>query len=344
MGNLRNSMASILIIGHNNIGDVLHDMAVLKPLKTQFPKAPISFLTTPQGKAVLEGNPYLEHIYTYDKFSTGPSPLFSKWQLLWTLRKKKFDLIVNLKSGSYFAHFLGTKQIWQSSSKNKKLVIKRNNHAIDLHLNILRQQGFRINDEDLDLNLYPTPQDEKHVKALLAQEGLSFDHAYVVIAPYAAWHAKEWIPEHYGELAKKIVEEKKHRVIFIGGPQDVLKTKRFSTFQNYFVNFVGKMSLKELAVLYQHAQLVIGGDSGPVHLATNMKCKVLMIFGPTAHLLARPYWHTENVVRCEENLGCNPCIPGPHFLACQVYDRPTPCMEHIAFESVYQKTMQLLTH
>ena len=132
------------------------------------------------------------------------------------------------------------------------------------------------------------------------------------------------------------------QVIFIGGKENQIKMDALKSYQNYFLDLVGQTTLKELAVLYTKARLAIGSDSGPFHLATNMGTPALGIFAATSHFRGRPYFTPTQVVSCDINLGCNPCIPGPHFMACKVWNRTTPCMEAIPFNQIYEKVKEIL--
>lgn len=164
----------------------------------------------------------------------------------------------------------------------------------------------------------------------------------IIMAPFSAWHAKEWNLLNYAQLAKKLTLEHGKRVIFVGGPRDIEKMTAIKSYQPHFNDLVGKLSLKELAALYDKAELVIGADSGPFHLASNMRRKALGIFAPTTYFRGRPYFEPKNIVFCDTHLGCNPCIPGRKFMACKVWDRTTPCMEQITFDRVYRKTLDIL--
>lgn len=331
---------NILIIGHSNIGDLLHNTAILKPLAASFSGARVTLLTSPVGKILLEGNSYLSDILIFDK-SEKHKNLKSRLFLAIQLRKKKFDLIINLKSGSFFPYFLGAKKIWGIRSQDKTLFAKRNTHAIDIYLNVLKKN--QINVQDIDMKITYSKQDQKNIETLLQQKGYDFKKPLIVFAPFSAWHAKEWEPSRLGMLAKKLSIEHQKQVVFVGGAHDKIKMETIFSFKDYFIDLVGKTSLKELAALYGKAELAIGADSGPFHLATNMQVAAIGIFGATAHLRGKPYFTPQHTVFCEKDLGCNPCIPGPNFMVCNVYNRTTPCMQAIPFEHVYERVKEALT-
>jgi len=330
---------NILIVGHRNIGDVFHNMALLKPLKTKFPKAKLSILTSAAGASLLKYNPYLTESISFQK-SKGLKGLTARLGLIRKLRQKKYDLIINIKSGSYFPYFLGFQKKWNVLREDTTLKNKRTKHAIDIYLDTIRSRGIKANKSDLDLKVHVTPDERKKIREKLSRIGCNVNDPIIVMAPFSNWHAKEWPIDRYLRLADALIKKYRAQIIFIGGPEDAEKTK--GTLPLNVVNWVGKTSLRELAALYDMATLAIGADSGPFHLAVNQGTPALAIFAPTSHLRARPYFTPENVVYCTKDLGCNPCIPGKNYMACKVFDKTTPCMDAIAYENVFQKTIKIL--
>ncbi|MBI3019585.1 MAG: glycosyltransferase family 9 protein [Deltaproteobacteria bacterium] len=332
---------NILVVAHSNIGDVLHNIAVLKPLKKTFPNASVTVLTSSIGKTILEGNPTITQILIFDRFGRQKN-IKEQLKLIWQLRKQRFDLVINLKSGSYLPYLLAPATLWSIRSEDLALESKRTMHAIDLYLNVLRHRGIAVSPADLDLKISYSSEDEQKINILLKNEGYDFQKPIVVIAPFSSWHAKELSPLILGELVKKLSTAHQMQGVFIGGKPDQTKMETLKSYKDYFLNLVGKTTLKELAALYTKARLAIGCDSGPFHLATNMGTPALGIFGATPHFRGRPYFTPTQYVSCDINLGCNPCVPGPHFLACKVWTSPTPCMAAISFETVYQKVKELI--
>ena len=332
------SYSNILIITHKNIGDILHNMAVLKPLKKAFPNAILSLLTSSIGKNILTHNAYISHILLHTQGSSWKK-IWERFQLIRLLRKKKYDLIINLKMGSYFAYFLGAKSVWSVPKKFKTRNRKRNTHLIDTCLHVLKFQGLEIQRGDLDLRIQTTTDEKREIETLLLQSGIQEADKIVVISPFANWHAKEWPLQRFQHLATDLSHFSNIKTIFIGGKED---QKKIIHEKNLFLNWIGKLSLRQVAALYEKTTLAIGIDSGPFHMAANMNIPVIGIFGATTTNRAFPYFSRDHVVECTVYLGCNPCSPAGDFMACRVYDKPTPCMEAIPYETVYNKVVSIL--
>lgn len=331
--------SNILIVGHKNIGDIFRNMAILRPMHRAFPEAKISFLTSSIGKFLLDHNPYLSEILVLLKTKEKLLTLKGQIRLIRLLRKKNFDLIINLKKGSYFAHFLGA-PVWSIPSYYKAVDVRI--HVIEIYLNAIRQYGVFVDSADLDMRIIITPPERKRTEDILIENGYDSHKKLVIFAPFSNWHAKEWNLENFAKLSKKLAGDHRFQVLFVGGENDREKMTKIRGYKNYFIDLVGKISLRELAALYEKAVLAIGGDSGPFHLATNMRAPAIGIFAPTPHERYGPYFNREVTVSCEEDLGCNPCFAGKKLMACGVYNRTTPCMEKISVERVYQKALTLI--
>ena len=86
------------------------------------------------------------------------------------------------------------------------------------------------------------------------------------------------------------------------------------------VDWTGRLSLAQLAALLQQANVFVGADSGPAHLAAAVSAPVVALFSGTN--LAeqwRPWGEHVSVVR--QAVACGPC----HRSMCPLADHP--CMQ-----------------
>ncbi len=104
----------------------------------------------------------------------------------------------------------------------------------------------------------------------------------IVILPGAGKTEKQW--PHFAELAKRV------DVLAVWGPgeEDLAKATG--------ARMAPRTNLRELARLLRDAQLVIGGDTGPLHLAAALGTPVIGLFGPTNPARNGPYGQLGNVV------------------------------------------------
>jgi heptosyltransferase-1 len=122
---------------------------------------------------------------------------------------------------------------------------------------------------------------EKDAVRPLESGGSSFQGAargFVLIAPTAGWGAKEWGAERYGALAKGLMDAG-FRVLMNKLPGSLLSMEdevaRISGASALY------STLPQMIALTRRAALVVGGDTGPVHLAAALGRPVVALFGPT---------------------------------------------------------------
>ena len=129
----------------------------------------------------------------------------------------------------------------------------------------------------------------------------------VAITPEAAWLIRRWPPAYYIDLATKL-KAKGAAVIMIGAN----KTALANLGSRWFAGF----PLNRVAALLARADLVIGNDSGPAHLAGTIGVPTFVVTGPTNGTLV--FDHDPNVQWVglpSGRLHCHPC----HFAVARGY-------------------------
>jgi ADP-heptose:LPS heptosyltransferase len=127
----------------------------------------------------------------------------------------------------------------------------------------------------------PIPRARLFVERKLA-EG-----AYAVLHPFAASPEKTWPAERFLEVASHL-DVQGLEAVFVGGPGDDV-----SPFTGY--RTLAGAPLRELKSLLAGASLFMGNDSGPAHIAAAFGVPVVVLFGPSDHIVWAP-WQVESEV------------------------------------------------
>jgi heptosyltransferase-1 len=98
------------------------------------------------------------------------------------------------------------------------------------------------------------------------------------------------------------------------------------------INLVNKTNLIQLAYVIKKARLVIGGDTGPVHLAAGLGVKTLMLMGPTDANRNGPYGQIENAIEVDRD--CKGCWKR----ACP---KNEDCLEKISVQTIKEKILAM---
>ena len=109
--------------------------------------------------------------------------------------------------------------------------------------------------------------------------------ARVVLLPGAGKQNKLWPIERFRELAARLAD-----VLVVWGPGEAERAQAIGA------RTAPPTNLRELAWLLQKAELVVGGDTGPLHLAAALGTKVAGLYGPTDPRRNGPYGQLDRVV------------------------------------------------
>ncbi|UCH36178.1 MAG: glycosyltransferase [Armatimonadota bacterium] len=148
----------------------------------------------------------------------------------------------------------------------------------------------------------------KRAGALLQGHGVESAARLAVIAPAASGRQryKGWYPARFAEVGDYLHERWRTTVVLVGAPGEAVEVSRVaSAMSARAVNLTGETSTGELAAILERADLLVGVDSGPVHLAAAMGTPVVVLFGPTDPSRTAPQGEGHEVVTA--GLDCGPC-------------------------------------
>jgi heptosyltransferase-2 len=139
--------------------------------------------------------------------------------------------------------------------------------------------------------------------------------------------AKRWPHRHWSTLIQRFLEDG-WRVVVVGGPEDPpagLVLPRHERLQDW----TGRLSVAQAAALLERADLFVGADSGPAHLAASAgTLSVILFSGTNQPRQWRPWSRYSLILR--NRVPCQPC----HQKICPLADHP--CMTGLEPERVYR--------
>ena len=112
---------------------------------------------------------------------------------------------------------------------------------------------------------------------------------YVVLSPGGGWRAKCWPAERFGALSAKIHDQLGLRCVVNYGPgeDDLANAVRASSADASPLLY--NAELGPLMALLRSATCIVGGDTGPLHLAIALGTPAVALFGPTDPARNGPY-------------------------------------------------------
>lgn len=296
-------MKKILIIQTAFLGDVILATPVVSELNRLYPEAKIDFLCKKGNEQLLQNNPKLNRVITFDKSKGKYTSIF---RLRKEFKQEHYDLVINFHrfaSSGIIAGFSGAKEIRGFKKNpfsflyNKKYEhqIGNGEHEVERNLKLILDLGAKplIRPE-----LFPSKEDQKFVEQYT-------NEPFVCCAPASVWFTKQLPKEKWVELTNKINE----KVYLIGGPGDVELCKEIqskSTNPNIEI-LAGQLSLLQSAALMSKAKHAYVNDSGPLHIASAMNTPVTAFFCSTIPAFGFGPLSEESEIKEVQNLDCRPC-------------------------------------
>ena len=149
-------------------------------------------------------------------------------------------------------------------------------------------------------------RDANAAEIVLAREGVPEGRRFIALAIGANWPNKRWPAEHFAALSDRLCRAHYIPVLVGGGRLDeTLAQDIMAAVEIPPINLVGRTNLKQLAHIFTRASLVLGGDTGPVHLAAGLGTPTVMLMGPTDANRNGPYGQLENAIEVDRR--CRAC-------------------------------------
>jgi len=333
---------NILIIKPSSLGDVVQALPVLKVLHERYPGAHIDWLVNEEIADILSGNPYLRTVHLWDRTSWRkprllPAAIRRTARLLRRLRRERYDLVLDLQGllrSSLMARLSGGRQIvgFADARELAPLFYHRKVRAPVAAMHSVERYilaaGGNPSAEPKQFPIVFSARKKQSAERLLTQAKRDTARSLVVFVVGARWATKQWPPENFAALAEKLVASDGAQVALVGSRSEApLACRIASTCGCAMMDFSGKTTLKQLAYLFQGAKVVVGNDSGPIHIAAAVSAPVVALYGPTSPTRTGPYGEQHTVLTT--SLPCSPCFR-------RTCDQGTSCMTDISVESVYR--------
>jgi heptosyltransferase-1 len=359
----------ILIVRTSALGDVVHALPVLTALRRHLPRARIGWVVEEAMAPVLAGHPDLDELMVARLRSWGRRPLAGRslrdlGAFLATLRRFAPDVVLDLmgnhKAGAIAAASLCRRRVGPARAQRRepssalwinRPVATRGPHAVDRGLSLLDALGLPAEPADFggdklfrraaeagaaapagDGSGAAAPAGPEPGAPAEAAAPASAGEPFVLIHPGAGWANKIYPPAWWGEAARrlKVATGIATRVAAAAGEEGLAAVVAAAS--SGAASVVPAPDLPALASLLRRARLVMGGDSGPVHLAHALGTPVLMLMGPTDPERNGPYGAPQHTL--VKRLPCSFCY--------RRFDGTKACLLEILPRQVAERAISLL--
>lgn len=317
----------ILCIRLSALGDVAHALNALALLRDERPEAFIAWAVEQRFAALLEAHPHIDELIVLPRSEWGRmawNPLL--WPRLFRqrravaerLRTMRFDVSIDFQSSM--------KSSWLVRAANAAMrigfdrpVSREGNVRAQNRVVAVSQEGMHRVERDLAL-LAPLGIAPRFVPAALGRPERAVqrvdraladapgDGPLVVIHPGTSEFAafKRWPVERYARVADRLVSQRAARVVVTAGPAErAMAQSLVSAMEGQALAMPPDGGLMALAELLRRADLFMGSDTGPMHIASSLGTPLVALFGPKDPVQTGPFCSRSVVVVADA--ACRPC-------------------------------------
>jgi len=352
------SVRKILVIKFWGIGSIVNASPALRALRQAYPAARLTLLTLSRNTSVYDENRELVDRVVH--FEVGDFWRFSLafLRFLLHLASERYDLVVDLEFFSRFSAvvtFLSlaprrigfdSRKLWRSDLYSHVIPYRDNQHVIDSFLDAAVAAGAKRGSRELS-KPFVSSADRAKASSLLLSAGIHSSDKILVINPNTGELALErrWPLENFSQLIELSSRLPGVRIVLIGAAKDrPIVYKVLSGLSPYAyarsVNTCGRLSLRQLAALFERADAVVSNDSGPMHLSAAVGTPTICLFGPETPAKYGPLDKRHFIFY--ESLRCSPCmsVANDKTVSCP---RNAECMRRIKVAKVFETVKKLLS-
>jgi len=317
----------ILLLRLGALGDLIFLLPSVELLRAAYPEAQIHWVVKRAFRELLEGHPAIDRVISVEPRLKELAALSSE------LRRGNYDLVLdyhgNLRSGLL---------AWRSGASDRVGFARPFNKECNSLFNHHRLSPPSLSSHKVERNLFltrslPGVETERVPAPRLAHDSAAearISESYSGEGPLVVIHSgasakgaiKRWFDDRFAKLADVLVNKTAARVVLLWGSDEERQGAAMIQHLCPAPTLLPeeRLNLRELIAFLRQADLAIGADSGPLHMASALGTPVVGIYGPKSPSIYRPYFGTSRVLAKNEEAECPPCnatlCKNPHGRVC----------------------------
>lgn len=280
----------IAIVKLSALGDIVHAMVALQFIKAALPDSRIDWVVEERFAGVLKDNLDIDNVLTVNlkSLKTNKMSVFRQLKTIRGYAVNNYDLVIDaqgLIKSAVTARFLGKRVAGfdADSVREKaaswfydvKVACAYDANTIDRNATVLSEPlGIRISREQI-LAKKPFLFFDHEGQSLYTY--LRQDRLNIVLVIGSTWESRNYPADRF----VKIAEALQQNCLVIWGSEQEKNIADSMASQSRYINVMPKLDLNSLKALIAKADLLIGNDTGPTHMAWALNRPSITIFGPT---------------------------------------------------------------
>jgi heptosyltransferase II len=292
----------LVVRQHNQLGDMLCAIPLLRQLKATYPGVWISLVASPVNAGVMVNNRCLDEVILYDKtryLMHGRLHLLEFGRFVRELRARRFDLAI--VPGTVSTSFTSDLLAYLSGAPVRVGVrsLEGRDNAAGFLFNVAQDLDWSgdprrhqtLRNADIMGGMIPPPQD-LHCELTLTAEELERGRQWistrssgmvkrVALHPGAGKPPNRWPVEKFAALGQALKSSRGAELFVTEGPMDHEVARLLDSALNEPVEHIADKGIRDVASILSCMDLVVSNDTGVMHVAAAAGVPVVSLFGPT---------------------------------------------------------------
>jgi lipopolysaccharide heptosyltransferase I len=348
---------NILIVRLSSMGDVIHTLPAMRALRATYPGATLGWAVEDAHSGILRGLSEIDRLFILPRKQLKGgvrSFLRTRSEMRSRLREVDWDLAIDFQGlwkSLAVARWSGAKRVAgyaPSVEKTHWLYTDRidlptlDRHAVDRNLDLVSALGASVrhaetrSDFSRDFSLPLQPSDRAAADQALADLNLPAESPKVLLNFSARKPANRWGTSAFAQLADRLIAEGMTPIL-TGGPDDLTEAEEIQSLAEHPIpSLVARCNLMQISALMKKVDVLVTGDTGPMHIAVAMNLPVIALFGPANPVRTGPY--SPDAVVLQKPRECQPC----YARHCKFGEEPPLCLVEIGVEEVVNRVRESL--
>lgn len=286
---VKEKIKKILIIKWGALGDIVMSTSAIKAVRENFPQAKITILSNKLMEQILpQGFIYDELITIRTKGNRVDESFRDQLKLIMLLRKRKFDLAINLRwtsergavltylAGAYYRVSSGPKNVMALYNIKAEAPVGRY-HEIHRNLDIIKALKLKITDEIPVV--YVSEDDQKFADDFFSKNNFTKQNT-ICIHPGASRAIRAWMPERFKEIIKRAVEKLDVNIVVTwGSAEEELARFVAEGFGDKVKLCERTNSISQLSAVIKNSSMFFSNCTGPMNIAVAVRTPVIALLG-----------------------------------------------------------------
>jgi len=264
---------NILVIRNDRFGEFLLNIPAIRALKEKFPQAKITLAVDTGVVELAQLIEFVDDVIVWENREHSFKEIFKFSR---ELASRDFDLAVvfNPNGESHWVIYLAKIPIRAGYDRKNGFMLTHKikdekylalKHEVEYNLDLVGLVGAVTENKSIALAVPDT-------NFLSAVKG----SAVIAIHPWTSDPVKQWPLENFKALIKRLAG---FDIVVVGGKDELSQNEDFfNGLHELILNFTGKTSLVELGSILKKVNVLVSGDSGPMHLAAAVGTPVIALF------------------------------------------------------------------